>query len=192
MPGYISKALQQFGHKCPRRLQKSPHPHVAPTYGAKAQYVEVESPSIPLDKEGQKFIQAVTGTLLYYSQAVDPTMLVALNAIAMQQASPTQKMMDRVKQLLDYCSSQEDPILTYHLSDMVLAIHSDAGYLNESKARSRAGGYFFPSSNVQYLPNNGAVLTIALLLTLSCCWQQKRKWEHYLLMQRKLCICDAF
>ncbi len=46
---YISKALQQFGHKHPRRLQNSPHPHVASTYGAKAQYVGAETPSIPLD-----------------------------------------------------------------------------------------------------------------------------------------------
>jgi hypothetical protein len=38
-------------------------------------------------------------------------MLVVFNAIAMQQASPTQKTMDRVKQLLDYCASQEDAIL---------------------------------------------------------------------------------
>ncbi len=164
MPGYISKALQQFGHERPCRLQNSPHPHVAPTYGAKAQYVEAETPSIPLDKEGHKFIQAVTGTLLYYSQAVDPTMLVALNAIATQQASPTQKTMDRVKQLLDYCASQEDAILTYHSSDMVLAIHSDAGYLNESKARSRAGGLYFRLNDVQYPPNNGAVLTIAQII----------------------------
>jgi hypothetical protein len=164
MPGYISKALQGFGQKHPRRLQNSPHPHLAPTYGAKAQYVGAESPSIPLDKEGQKFIQAIASTLLYYSQAVDPTMLVALNAIAMQQASPTQKTMDRVKQLLDYCASQEDAILTYHSSDMVLAIHSDAGYLNESKAQSQAGGHFFLSSNVQYLPNNGAVLAIAQII----------------------------
>jgi hypothetical protein len=96
MPGYISKALQRFGHEHPRRPQNSPHPHVAPTYGAKAQYVEPEVVSTPLDKEGQKYIQAVTGTLLYYSRAVDPTMLVALNAIAtQQQASP----MERVKQL---------------------------------------------------------------------------------------------
>jgi hypothetical protein len=142
MPGYISKALQRFGHKRPCRLQNSPHPHVAPTYRVKVQYVEMETPSIPLDKEGQKFVQAITGTLLYYSQAVDPTMLVALNAIATQQASATQKTMDRVKQLLDYCASQEEAILTYHSSDMVLAIHSDVGYLNESKAWSRAGGNF--------------------------------------------------
>ena len=44
---------------------------------------------------------------------------------------------------------------------MVLAIHSDAGYLNESKAWSWAGGHFFLLSDIQYLPNNGAVLTIA-------------------------------
>jgi hypothetical protein len=164
MPGYISKALQRFGHERPRRLQNSPHPHIAPTYGAKAQYVEPEVISAPVDKEGQKYIQAVTGTLLYYSRAVDPTMLVALNAIATQQAAPTQKTMERVKQLLDYCASQEEAIITYHASDMILAIHSDAGYLNESKARSRAGGHFFLSSDVQNPPNNGAILTIAQII----------------------------
>ena len=158
MPGYIAKALQHFGHEWPCRPQNSPHPHVAPIYGAKAQYVEMDIPSAPLDKEGQKFIHAITGTLLYYSRAVDPTMLVTLNTIATQQASPTQKTMDRIKQLLDYCSSQEEAIITYHSSDMVLAIHSDAGYLNESKARSRVGGHFFLSSNTQYLPNNGTIL----------------------------------
>ena len=164
MPGYIAKALQHFGHERPCRPQNSPHPHVAPIYGAKAQYVEMDIPSAPLDKEGQKFIQAVTGTLLYYSRAVDPTMLIALNAIATQQASPMQKTMDRIKQLLDYCSSQEEAIITYHSSNMVLAIHSDAGYLNESKARSRVGGHFFLSSNTQYPPNNGAILDIAQII----------------------------
>jgi hypothetical protein len=126
--------------------------------------MEPDTPSILLNREGQQYIQAVTGTLLYYSRAVNPTMLVALNAIATQQASPTQKTMEQVKQLLDYCASQEEAILTYHASNMVLAIHRDAGYLNESKARSRAGGHFFLSSNVQNPPNNGAVLTIAQII----------------------------
>jgi hypothetical protein len=53
--------------------------------------MELKIPSIPLDKEGKKYIQAITGTLLYYSWAVDSTMLVALNAIAMQQPPPMQK-----------------------------------------------------------------------------------------------------
>ncbi len=72
--------------------------------------------------------------------------------------------MARVKQLLDYCASQEEAVLTYHASDMVLAVHSDAGYLNESKASSRAGGHFFLSSDIQNPQNNGAVLTIAQII----------------------------
>jgi hypothetical protein len=91
-------------------------------------------------------------------------MRVALNAIPMQQASPTQKTLERVKQLLEYCASQEEVVLTYHASNMVLALHSDAGYLNESKAQSRAGGHFFLSSDVHYPPSNGAVLTIAQII----------------------------
>ncbi len=164
MPGYITKALQRFAHEHPKKIQFSPHPHVAPKYGAKAQYVEIEEPSPPLDREKQKYIQAVVGTLLYYSRAVDPTMLVALNAIATQQASPTKKTMERVRQLLDYAASQEEAVLTYQSSGMVLAVHSDAGYLNESKSRSRVGGHFFLSNNIQYPQNNRAILTIAQII----------------------------
>jgi hypothetical protein len=91
-------------------------------------------------------------------------MLIALNAIATQQVFPTQKTMNRVEQVLDYCASQEEVTLTYHSSDMVLAIHSDAGYLNESKSQSRAGGHFFLSSDVQFLLNNSAVLNIAQII----------------------------
>jgi hypothetical protein len=40
------------------------------------------------------------------------------------------------KQFLDYVASQDKVILTYKASDMVLAIHSDASYLSEPKARS--------------------------------------------------------
>ncbi len=47
---------------------------------------------------------------------------------------------------------------------MVLGIHSNAGYLNENKARIRAGGHFFMSSDVQNSHNNGAVLTIAQII----------------------------
>ena len=47
---------------------------------------------------------------------------------------------------------------------MVLAIHSIAGYLNESKARSRANGHFFLSSDAQNPPNNGVVLIIVQVI----------------------------
>ena len=72
--------------------------------------------------------------------------------------------MTRARQFLDYVASQEDAVLTYRASDMVLAAHSDAGYLNETNARSRAGGHIFLSSNTQYPQNNGAILNVAQII----------------------------
>jgi hypothetical protein len=51
--------------------------------------------------------------------------------------------MELCKKFLDFMATQEEAILTYHVSEMVLAIHSDASYLSEPKARSRAGGHMF-------------------------------------------------
>ena len=51
--------------------------------------------------------------------------------------------MTLVKKILDYAATRPNTIITYHASDMVLSAHSDASYLSESKARSRAGGHFF-------------------------------------------------
>ena len=69
--------------------------------------------------------------------------------------------MQQTLQLLDYLATQEDAVLLYHASDMVLAFHSNASYLSKPKACSRAGGHFFLSSNTTLPPNNGAVLNIA-------------------------------
>lgn len=117
-----------------------------------------------LDKVAQKFVQSVTGTLLYYARTVDAMLLVPLSTIAAHQSAPTEKTMELAKQVLDFCASQDEAVLTFHASDMVLAVHSDAGYLNERKARSRAGGHFFLSSNTQYPPNNEAILTVVQII----------------------------
>ena len=72
--------------------------------------------------------------------------------------------MKKVDQFLDYAASQEQAVLTYAASKMVLAVHSDASYLSKSKARSWAGGNFFMSKDVSFPPNNGAVLNIAQIM----------------------------
>ena len=84
---------------------------------------------IQADKE---FIKEVTGTFLYYAQAVDKTMLPALVSIASQQANSTECKIQKAKQLLDYSATHPDEIITYHASDMVLAGHSDTSYLSVS------------------------------------------------------------
>ena len=142
MPGYLDKALLRFKHKMSKTKQNSPHPHVAPQYGAKAQYVEDADNFPPVGKEEANFIQAVAGTLLYYGRAVDNNILTSLSAIATEQAKPTTNTLAKVKQLLDYCVTQDEAIIAYKASNMILAVHSDAGYCNEKNERSRAGGNF--------------------------------------------------
>ena len=72
--------------------------------------------------------------------------------------------MKKCKQFLDYAASQEEEILTYKKSDMVLAIHSDASYLSKSKARSRAGGHWFMAGNEEIPAKNGAVMNVSQII----------------------------
>ena len=164
MPGYIKKALTELKHSTPAKRQDSPYPHTPPKYGAKKHYADVPIDSPPLDKEGKRYIQRANGKFLYYARGVDPTMLMPLSALASQQANPTEDTLKKAKQFLDYAASQEEAIITYSASQMILAAHSDAGYLNEPEARSRAGGHFFLSSDVDIPPNNGAILTVAQVI----------------------------
>ena len=72
--------------------------------------------------------------------------------------------MKQTTQLLDYISTKEESIIIYNASEMILAAHSNASYLSEPKARSRAGGQFFLTNHAEVPPNNGAVLKIAHII----------------------------
>ena len=48
--------------------------------------------------------------------------------------------------------------------NMVLAMCSDTGYLNEPKAWIRAGGCFFLSNNEEFPFNNGSILNIVKII----------------------------
>ena len=121
-----------------------------------------DAPEVSADDK--LFVQQVLGTFLYYARTVDSTMLVALSAIASEQAKPTTNMLAKVNKFVDYVASQDEAIVTYHASDMVLAVHSNVLYLSETQARSRAGGHFFMSHDKELPPNNGAVLTTAKII----------------------------
>ncbi len=158
MLDYVPKALTRFQHTPSRIPQHQPYPHVKPTYGAKAQYTEDVNTS--LDKKGKKYIQEVISTFLYYTGCVNSTMLPALGSLATQHANPMQNTKKIVHQFLEYATTHLNAIITYLASDMVLAGHSNASYLLETNARSRAGGHFFMSNNDTFPSNNGAILII--------------------------------
>jgi hypothetical protein len=117
-----------------------------------------------LSKENKTYVQEVIGKFLYYARCVDSSMLPALKTLTTQQATPTKNRMKKIKQFLDYASTNPDAVVTYHANDIVLAGHSNALYLSESNAQSRAGDYSFMSSNVELPPNNGAVNTILQII----------------------------
>ena len=163
MPDYVKKALIQFGHQQTKK-QNQPFPHTPIQYGTKKQYAKERSQSPPLSPQDKRFVQQVCGKFLFLGRAVDSTLLTPISAIASQSAEPTEETMKHTRQLLDYLATQEEAILTYNKSDMILAIHSDASYLSEPKARSRAGGHFFLSYDTANPPNNGAILNIAHII----------------------------
>ena len=60
--------------------------------------------------------------------------------------------------------THQDAIITYRASNMIVAAHSDASHLSETKARSCAGGHFFLSENDEVPRNNDAMLIIAQII----------------------------
>jgi hypothetical protein len=135
MPGYISNVLSKFQHDSPKHPQHTPSRYVTPVYGAKTQYAtKDETP--PLTAKQCLTIQKVTGSVLYYARAVDPTVLMPLNDIATEQTKATEKMQAATNQMLDYLATHPDSTIRYHASDMILNIHSDASYLSVSNAVS--------------------------------------------------------
>jgi hypothetical protein len=75
-PGYINKALTKYQHPKPVSPQHAPY-----KAAARVQRVEVNTTQ-PLTSKEIKHIQDIIGTLLYYAQAVDLTILATLSTIA--------------------------------------------------------------------------------------------------------------
>jgi hypothetical protein len=107
MPGYVSNVLSKFQHDTPKHQQHTPSQYVTPVYGAKTQYAtKDETP--PLTAQQCLTIQKVTGSILYYARAVDPTVLMPLNGIATEQTKATEKTQAATNQLLDYLATHPD------------------------------------------------------------------------------------
>ena len=152
MPGYIDRALQRFHHPRPTHPEHAPHAWQPPNYGTRIQLAPDPDTTAMLDPAGCCRIQEVIGVLLYYAHAIDPTLLVALNTLALQQAAATQATAKAIDQLLNYCATHPDATIRFHASDMVLWMHSDASYLTAPQGRSRAAGYSFLSARPHSLP----------------------------------------
>eukprot|EP00804_Cyclotella_cryptica_P010212 CCRYP_013824-RA/>CCRYP_013824-RA protein AED:0.39 eAED:0.39 QI:0/-1/0/1/-1/1/1/0/225 len=154
MPGYCKKAGHRFHHPVPIKPQHQPYPHTPRTYGAKQQFVDTADDSALLSNTDKTFVQEVIGVFLYYHATCTgvpchPTI-----------GTNTEYHVENT----DYAMTHPDAMITYRASNMILAVHSDASYLSETKARSRAGGHFFLSEDDPSPRNNGAILTLAQII----------------------------
>jgi hypothetical protein len=92
-------------------------------------------------------------------------MLVTLSALSSAQATATINTNTAVTQFLNYCATHPDASITYHRSDMILKVPSDALYLNEKQARSRTGGHFYMGNTAPKTEIfNGSILVLAAIL----------------------------
>jgi hypothetical protein len=62
-----------------------------------------------------------------------------INVLASEKTNATEVTADKVIKLLNYCNMHPETKIRYHASAMILHIHSDASYLSENEAKSRAG-----------------------------------------------------
>jgi hypothetical protein len=94
IPGYGSNILSKFQHDSPKHPQHTPSRYITPVYGVTAQQCLT--------------IQKVTGSVLYYAIAVDPTVLMPINDIATDQTKATEKTQAATNQMLDYLATHPD------------------------------------------------------------------------------------
>jgi len=161
------KLLQKYKHKMPTKRQHCPYTPAPKQYGAEAQAPLPIDISPKLSREDIKEIQRIVGSILYYARAVDITVLMALSSIASKQTRGTTNRMAKAKQLLDYLATHPDATIRFRASDMILSVHSDASYLTEMKAHSRACGHFFMGwspKDGDPIKLNGAFFTLCTIL----------------------------
>ena len=166
MPGYVKQALQKFNYEItgiPKNTD-APHPYKA-TKKLGLPMTHPTDNSAKLSPHEIKHLQQIVGTFLFYSRAVDPTMLTALSTIATKQSQSTPNTKEKADHFLKYAASHPDATIKFFKSDMILKIHSDASYLSEQQGRSRAGGHFYLGNREdQADPLNGPILNTTGIL----------------------------
>lgn len=167
MPDYVMKALRRFNVVIAGRATDSPLLYTPPSYGkSKQQYAPIDM-SRKLNATEINRLQQIIGVFLYYARAVDPTMLTALSKFGSLQSRGTQNLQEAVGRFLQYAAHWPVAVLVYHASDMRLMVESDASYLSEPEARSRAGGLHYlgnysPSAGTNRV--NGAVECMSTII----------------------------
>ena len=143
MPGYVQQAVEKFQHgiKSPNKAIDAPHPYKA-TKKHGLPMTQPTDDTAKLSPQAIKHLQQIVGTFLFYSRAVNPTMLMALSIIVTGKTQGTQTTKEKAEHFLTYAAMHPNATIKFYKSDMILKIHSDTSYLSERQGRSCTGGTF--------------------------------------------------
>jgi hypothetical protein len=95
---------------------------------------------------------------------VNNKQLIALSTIAARQAKATIAAEQAVDLLLDYIATYPNDSTIYRASNMILCAHANAGFLNKTNSRSRAGAHIYLSEDNPFPRFKGAILSIAQII----------------------------
>jgi hypothetical protein len=96
-----------YATRRPQTSEHTPSQYITPVYGAKTQYT-MNDKTPPLMAQQCRTIQKVAGSVVYYANAVDPTVLMPLNDIITEQTKATEKLQAATNKLLDYLATHPD------------------------------------------------------------------------------------
>ena len=164
VPGYVGRKLTKYQHPKPTRPQHSLYLAAPVEYGAKVQNPVEKDTSDPLSAEQIKHVQDIVGSFIWYGRACDPTLAAALSAISARQAKGTKNVLAACHHLLDYLATHPDAAIRYRASDMILAFDTDASYLSEVGAKSRAAAYYYMTRKGDRAFTNGAVDVLSTII----------------------------
>lgn len=165
MPGYVQQALNKYDPQQTLPECNSPMMFVQPVYGSKRTQQATTDDSLPITETNRiRRIQQIVGAFMYYSRAVDPSMLPAVSKLSSRQATPTEDVELAANRLLGYAKRYPAAQTVIHSCDMILTGHSDASYLSETKARSRAGGILYLTNKVDTKVVNGSIFCMSTII----------------------------
>jgi hypothetical protein len=167
IPNCIHQACERFGIQIPTKPVDAPAAFYKPVYGKGVQQMTYVDNSQSLNAADTTYIKEIIGTLSHYARMVDPTMRRDISRLASMQATPTQQVLNEVIRLMQYAASHPNAEIEYHASDMQLQTHSDASFLCEPNARSRAGGIHFLTTHAGLkdpAATNGAIEVVSTII----------------------------
>ena len=114
--------------------------------------------------------------------------------MATQQPAPTENTDQDVKHFLGYFATHPDAKIRFFASGIILQVHPDVSYMNDTKACSTASGHYFLSNNIKSgkpIFLNGAIHTLCKITGVTASADEAELGILFLNEQETVKLCIA-